>query len=557
MPVPASVDLWSWLLAVLPILLLVVLVLRSRWATATKAMATTAVAIAIGALAFGAGPSVLAVGVGKGVWTGVWILYVIWPALLLYHVAARAGLDRMGGVFANVLPREVENILLVAWVFPSFIQGVAGFGTPIAVAAPLLLAMGVRPVLAVALPLIGYHWSVTFGSMGSSFYMGALTAGLDANGQAMFAREAALILGVNMLVSGALVCLVHGGRQSLRQGLRMLAVTGTAMFLALTLAVRVEPAVGSLAAGAAGLASVFVLRARSARAPVVTQAGSRQRMAVGVGTRLPAVRGGSDDHLEAAPGDEQVRPPLPPARPLVVLLPYAYLLVLVLAVFLPPASRSFVKANLLVGPSFPATETSLGVVNGAVSTYTPIALLGHPGTYILLSAVFGYVTYVRARTWPAGGLGPTVRTWMSQATRSSLSVIALAILATVMVDTGMVRTIAEGAAVVTGSVFPGVAPIIGGIGSFTTGSTTTSNALFSALQRDVAHLIAVDPAHLLAAQTSGGNIGNSLAPVVMLIGVTAVGAEDQMDAVFRRVVRPAIVLMVVAVALTFLLIGLR
>ncbi|PWG74231.1 lactate permease, partial [Enterococcus hirae] len=85
------------------------------------------------------------------------ILYVIWPALLLYHVAARAGLDRMGSVFANVLPREVENVLLVAWVFPSFIQGVAGFGTPIAVAAPLLLAMGLRPVLAVALPLVGYH----------------------------------------------------------------------------------------------------------------------------------------------------------------------------------------------------------------------------------------------------------------------------------------------------------------------------------------------------------------------------------------------------------------
>lgn len=550
MPAPASVDLWSWLLAVLPIPLLVVLVLRSGWSTAAKAVATTTVAITIGATAFGAGPLVLAVGVGKGVWTGVWILYVIWPALLLYHVAARAGLDRMGDVFSNVLPREIENVLLVAWVFPSFIQGVAGFGTPIAVAAPLLMAMGVRPVLAVALPLIGYHWSVTFGSMGSSFYMGALTAGLDATGQAMFAREAALILGVNMLVSGALVCLVHGGRHSLREGTRMVAVTGTAMFVALTLAVRVEPAVGSLAAGAAGLASIFVLRGRRTRESATAEVRGSRTVAVGAGTTLPPVRGGSVDAVPPRHAPE-------PSRPLVVLLPYAYLLVLVLAVFLPPASRAFVKAHLLVGPSFPATETSLGLVNDAVTTYTPIALLGHPGTYILLSAVLGYVTYVRTQTWPAGKLSSTVRTWATQAWRSSLSVVALAVLATVMVDTGMVRTIAEGAAAVTGSVFPAVSPIIGGIGSFTTGSTTTSNALFSALQRDVAHLISVEPAHLLAAQTSGGNIGNSLAPVVMLIGVTAVGAEDQMDAVFRRVVRPAIVLIVVAIALTFLLIGLR
>ena len=341
---------------------------------------------------------------------------------------------------------------------------------------------------------------------------------------------------------------------------RMLAVTGGAMFLALTLAVRVEPAVGSLAAGAAGLLSVLVLRGRGATqrtsrttAPATTPASAEVPVPVGAGSGRPPVAGGSVDHLDPVGVDHADEPD----RPLVVLLPYAYLLVLVLAVFLPSASRTFVKANLLVGPSFPATETSLGVVNDAVTTYTPIALLGHPGTYILLSAVLGYVTYRATRIWPDGELRSTLGGWFAQARRSSPSVLLLAVLATVMVDTGMVRTIAEGAAAVTGSLFPAVSPVIGGIGSFTTGSTTTSNALFSALQRDVAQLISIDPAHLLAAQTSGGNIGNALAPVVMLIGVTAVDAEDEMDAVFRTVARPAIVLMAVAIALTFLMIGLR
>jgi lactate permease len=244
-------------------------------------------------------------------------------------------------------------------------------------------------------------------------------------------------------------------------------------------------------------------------------------------------------------------------RPAVVLLPYAYLLVLVLAVFLPAASRSFVKNEVLVGPSFPATETALGVANEAVSGYTPIALLGHPGTYILLSAVLGYLTYRAAGIWPRDSLGDTVTGWLRQARRSSLSVLALAVLATVMVDTGMVRTIAVGAAEVTGSLFPVISPVIGALGSFTTGSTTTSNALFSALQGDVARLIGVDPSELLAAQTTGGNIGNSLAPVVLLIGVTAVNADDAMDAVFRRVIRPAAVLMAVAIGLTMALVALR
>lgn len=559
MPDPTAMGLWSWLLAVLPIALLVLLVLRGGWSTASKSVVTATVALAIAWMAFGAGPAVLAVGIGKGIWTGVWILYVIWPALLLYHVAKHAGLDRMGGVVANVLPHEIENVLLVAWVFPSFIQGVAGFGTPIAVAAPLLAAMGVRPLLAVALPLVGYHWSVTFGSMGSSFYMGALTAGIGTADQAVYAQDAALMLGINMLVAGVLVAVMHGGLASVRAGARMLLITGGVMFVALNLAVRVEPSVGSLAAGAAGLSSVFVLRLlsrrrgiASPRVPVPALAAADPHSDV----RVP-IAGGAGDVDRALHAPPAVGDATAPMRPVVVLMPYAYLLLLVLAVFLPAASRAFVKGTLLIGPSFPATATALGKSNEAVATFTPIALLGHPGTYILLSSALGYLTYRRTGLWAVADGRETVRDWLQQARRSSLSVIALAVLATVMVDAGMVRAIAEGAADATGALFPAVSPIIGAIGSFTTGSTTTSNALFSALQSDVAQLIGVQPTELLAAQTAGGNVGNSLAPVVILIGVTAVGIEEELGAVLRRVMRPAALLMAVVIALTFALIILR
>ncbi|HUG86777.1 MAG TPA: L-lactate permease [Euzebya sp.] len=514
----------SWLLAVAPILLLVALVARSRWSTGAKAVLTAAAATVIAAIAFQSGPGVLAVAVGKGLWSGIWILYVVWPALLLYQVGVGAGLDRMGATFANVLPREVENVLLVAWVFPSFIQGVAGFGTPIAMAAPLLLAMGVGPVLAVALPLVGYHWSVTFGSMGSSFYMAAVTANLGPGEQARFAGEAALMLTVNMLLAGMLVCLLHGGVRSLREGARMLAVAGGAMAVVLNLVVRLEPSIGSLAAGAAGLAAVGGLRARSR-----------------VGVRAPS----RPSTVAAAVGGT--------APSLTVLLPYGYLLIAVLAVLVPPASRAFVQDHLLLAPSFPATRTGFGITNEAVAQYTPIALLGHPGTYILLSAVLGYLTYRATGTWADATTGGVLRTWLGKARRSSLSVLALTVLATVMVDSGMVRAIAEGAAGFTGAAFPALSPVIGAVGSFTTGSTTTSNALFAALQHDVADLIGVQPAHLLAAQTVGGNVGNVLAPVVMLIGVTAIDGEEHMDAVFRRVARPAALRTAVTIAATFVL----
>lgn len=548
-----------WAVAVSPIVLLVVLVLRSRFSTGTNGAITTVLALALGWVVFGADLQVTAVAVGKGVWTGIWILYVIWTALLLYHIASAAGLNRMGSVFSSILPRDVENVLIVAWIFPSFIQGVAGFGTPIAVAAPLLLAMGYGPVRAVALPLVGYHWSVTFGSMGSSFYMGALTAGLVGEEFAAYARDAGIILAVNMILAGGLVCVMHGGLASLRRGARLLGTVGPAMAVALLAAVYAEPAIGSLAAGAVGFVGIALLRAATRNEVPEAAAATAREAAHGTGARAgPLPLGDAADplssgaELDPSPDDDTR-----PLRPVVVLLPYAYLLIVVLAVFLPEASREFVKSTLLIGPTFPATETASGVVNDAVQRYTPIALLGHPGSYILLAATLGLVTYRILGTWPARQLVPVLRRWGEQSRRSTLSVIALTTLATVMVDVGMVRVIATGAAELTGAAFPAISPIIGALGSFTTGSTTTSNALFSALQRDVALLIGVQPSELLAAQTTGGNVGNALAPVVILIGATAVDARDRVGDIFRAVLAPTALLAASVIGLTFLLIALR
>lgn len=523
--IPGLPDLswWRWALAALPIAALLVLVLRGRRSLAVNALITLAIAVAVAAVAFGAGPAVLAVGLGKGAWTGLWILYVVWAALLLFQIAARGGLDRMGEVFSSILPRPIDNILIVAWVFPSFIQGVAGFGTPVAVAAPLLAAMGLSRSKAVVLPLVGYQWSVTFGSMASSFYMGALTAQVDGAELEAYAGIAAVVLAVNAVLSGVLVCLVHGGLPALREGARTVVVVGGSMALGLLVAVSVEPAIGSLAAGACGFAGVGLLRL----------AGPRPRRQPS--TPTPAA---VEARTEPAP------------RPGVVLLPYLLLLVMVLVAFVPPANRDLVRRTLQIAPSFPATETSFGFGNDAVEAYTAIGLLSHPGSYVLVAAILGLLTYRLFGTWPRRpGVGrELVGDWVRQAGRTSLPVVALAALATVMVDSGMVGVLATGAARVSGRAFPVLSPLIGLVGSFTTGSSTSSNALFSALQRDVAALIDVPAPVLLAGQTAGSNIGNAMAPVVILIGASAVGAVDQVGRSLRRVLPPALALLAATTA---------
>jgi lactate permease len=183
-----------------------------------------------------------------------------------------------------------------------------------------------------------------------------------------------------------------------------------------------------------------------------------------------------------------------------------------LVVFLPPELRSWAKGNLLLGPSFPSTRTGQGTFNPAVHAYNPIALMGHPGTFQLLACAASAVVWHVAGVWQRASWSPIWRGALRQAWKSSPSVVLLASVAGVLVDSGMVRTVARGAAAATGHAYPAMAPVVGALGSFITGSTTSSNALFSALQRDVALLIGDRPADLLAGQLAGGNIGNSLAP---------------------------------------------
>jgi lactate permease len=534
-----GVDALTWTIAVSPVVLLLALVLWGRLSTPVNAVVTVVVACAVATVAFGAGPAVLAVGLGKGAWVGVWILFVIWPALLMHNLASRIGMRELGESLENVLPRKTENVLLLAWVLPSFLQGVSGFGTPIAVCAPLLLAIGVDATRAVALPLIGYHWAVGFGSMGSSFYMGALTAHLSAEQTHEFAASTSVLLGVNVLVSGLLVAVMYGGWRGVRDGWRVLVTVGPAMALAQLAVVHGEPAIGALCGGTAGLLAIMLLRS-------VVSRGDRP----GAPARPVPVGG---------PGAQRIEQATPALRARATAVPYIALSTVALVVFLPPALRTWVKSHLLLGPDFPSTATHGGrlpqaTTTEALSTYNPIALLGHPGTFLLVATAISVLVWRTGGAWRPGTWRDVRRPWLAQAWKSTPSVVLLASVAGVLVDSGMVRAMAIGAAEATGRFYPAVAPFVGALGSFITGSTTSSNALFSALQHDVATLVGDRPADLLAAQTAGANVGNSLAPVVIAIGVVAVGSRTSVSAVLRMTIWPALVLLASVLATTVVLV---
>jgi lactate permease len=107
------------------------------------------------------------------------ILWIILPALALYELQSRAGaLDRMRAALAALTPKRSLQVLLIAWFFGLFMEGAAGFGTPVALAAPLLVGLGLPPVRAVAVALLGHAPGVSFGAIGTPVF-----AQIDATGQ--------------------------------------------------------------------------------------------------------------------------------------------------------------------------------------------------------------------------------------------------------------------------------------------------------------------------------------------------------------------------------------
>ena len=146
-----------------------------------------------------------------------------------YNVTNEAGTVALIG---RSLPRltsdRAAQSLLISWVFVSLLQGVGGFGVPVAVVAPLLVGLGYSATQSVIMASLGHGWAVTFGSLGTSFV--ALTAVTGLPGEAL-AHDAALILGMACLISGSLVAYVSAGWSGFLRSIPMLLAVGAAMGL--------------------------------------------------------------------------------------------------------------------------------------------------------------------------------------------------------------------------------------------------------------------------------------------------------------------------------------
>ncbi len=495
----------AWLIAALPILTVLLLMLRFRWPGARAGAVGWLVAQLVGGLLFGAGPTLLFYAQCKGLLLSLYVLYIIWGALAFFRVTDEAGsVRRIGTWLPQLTPDRGMQVLLLAWVFASFLQGFGGFGVPVAVTAPILVGLGFSPTAAVVIPSIGHSWAVTFGSLGASFY--ALMAATERAGWEL-APTAATFLGLACLACGAASLWSAGGRALLMPRLGpVLAIGLTMAAVQYAVAANGMWSVASMLAALAGLAvALGWIRFR---------ASARQADAVHAGTGA-----------EGATVDTHGTAQMPVAW---ALAPYGLLIAIVLgAQLIPPLGAALGRVVLRVG--FPELSTSWGWVTPA-GPGRAIEVFGHAGALLLYSSLLGYALYRMRGYYSPGAPGRIARGVVKSGLRSSAGIVAMVGMAVTMEHAGMTHLLAEGLATLAGGAFPLVSPFIGALGAFMTGSNTNSNVVFAGLQQRVATIVGANPLIILAAQTAGAAVGSAFAPAKIIVAcstVELVGKEGQ------------------------------
>jgi len=500
------------IIASVPILVILVLMIGFRWGAARAGAAGYLTAFIIAVVFFGAGANVLAYAHTKAFILSVDVLFIIWAAYLLYRVTDEAGaIKTIGRLLPSLTSDRGMQALLIGWVFASFLQGAGGFGVPVAVTAPLLIGLGFTPLSAVVIPSIGHGWAVTFGSLGSSFNALLSATGLEA---AALAPLSALYLGLACVLIGPMVAYAADGWSGVKRLLLPALVIGIVMGIT-QFAVAAGAGLWNLGAFTGGLA--------------------------GLAISMWVVRwGGAGGGIERS----ERKPLFLALSAYIVLIPITVTILLI-----PPIKEWLGQVSIQV--QFPEMVTALGYVSPA-GTNRPIRIFIHPGAILIYTSLVAFFIYKHAGLYKAGVgksiLQATVRGMMS----SSLSIVLMVAMATIMQSSGMTEALAQGLVNVVGAAFPLIAPWIGGIGAFMTGSNTNSNVVFAALQMRTAELLTYSVPAILAGQTAGAAITSVVAPTKVVVGASTAGMEGKEGEVLRALIGYILVLVIFISILTIL-----
>jgi lactate permease len=541
-PVGNSLGLSS-IFAALPIITLFVLLgglkMKAQWASLISLAVALFVAVVIYPMPIGQALDSTAEGAAFGLFPIMWIVV---NAVWLYNITVKTGdFAVLRRSFAKVSDDQRIQAIIIAFSFGALLEALAGFGTPVAITSVMLIALGFRPIKAATVALVANTAPVAFGAIAIPIItLNSVTNIPKEDLGAMVGRQTPLLA---VLVPLILVGIVDG-----RRGVRAVwpaAFVGGVSFAVAQfvtsnyISVELTDVVASLVSVAA---LVLLLRVWQPSQPLFdtedgAAAGPRPAIA-GAESANPALEA---DIRHGGTGESDNRGDVFRAY-----LPYIVIIVVFSIAQWSPV-KNWLTDNTTNEFGWPGLHIANADGEDLKSLTFKFDWLSAAGTLLLIS---GLITIAALRV----NLRDALRVYgetLDQLKWAILTVAAVLALAYVMNQSGQTITLAMWMAG-AGGVFAFLSSILGWLGVAITGSDTSSNALFGALQVTAAKNTGLDPTLLAAANSSGGVLGKMISPQNLAIGAAAVGMAGDEGTLFRRVLGWSLLLVFIMAVVVYL-----
>ena len=473
-----------------------------------------------------------------GFFYGLWpIAWIIIGAVFLYKVTVKTGqFDIIRSSILSLTEDQRLQMLLVGFAFGTFLEGAAGFGAPVAITAALLVGLGFKPLYAAGLCLIVNTAPVAFGAMGIPIIVAGQVSGVETHAiSQMVGRQLPFIVPIVLVW----IMAIMDGWRGVRETFPAIVVGGGSFAIAQFLTSNyIGPELPDITAAIASLVSLTLLFK-------VWQPKHVFRFENQV------------DGKNQMGDNTSVSAPLPtthysPAQIIKAWMPFVILTAMVSLWSIKPFKDLFVKGknghpdgalvDMVMSINVPYLHNAVQKLPPVVTKITDYAAIykfdwfSATGTAIVLAAIISIVMLKMRPKEALSTFGETVKELRTPIYSIGM-VLAFAFIANY---SGLSATLALALAH-TGKAFTFFSPFLGWLGVFLTGSDTSANALFAALQATTAQQIGVPEVLLVAANTSGGVTGKMISPQSIAIACAATGLVGKESDLFRFTVKHSII----------------
>jgi len=530
-------NIWlSALVALIPIVFFFLALTKLRLKGYQAGTVTVLLALGVALLFYKMPVSAALASAVYGFFYGLWpIAWIIVAAVFLYKLSVKTGqFDVIRSSILSVTHDQRLQLILVGFCFGAFLEGAAGFGAPVAITAALLVGLGFKPLYAAGLCLIANTAPVAFGAMGIPVIVAGQVSGIDPFliGQ-MAGRQLPFM---TILVLFWIMAIMDGWRGVKETWPAVLVGGGSFAVVQFLTANYIGPELPDITSAIVSLIALTGFLKVWQPKRIFRFDTAENTTSQATGAKAPA----------AAKPQAGATAPLTAGAIVKAWSPFIILTAMVTLWSLKPFKALFAAggplASTIINIPVPMLDKLVAKMPPVVAQATPYGAvytfnwLAATGTAILIAAI---LTIAFARFSPAKAvatLGETVRELVIPIYSIGM-VLAFAFVANY---SGLSATLALALAH-TGQAFVFFSPFLGWIGVFLTGSDTSANALFGALQATTANQLGLSPVLTVAANTTGGVTGKMISPQSIAIACAAVGLAGKESDLFRFTVKHSLV----------------